>query len=500
MPEPRARFPWWIPLGAVVVALGFVRTLAAPFDFIDDGNLVYPAPAGTSAAGHAELWWANVAANVDHLGPFRPTLWMHWHAQANLFGADPVAWRAYRLMWCALAAGTLLWLMRELRVPAPAALLATAAAMWNPYRSEIWTSLTLAEGGAMPYALFGLIAARRAAQSQRPLWWDVTGALAVLMALGFKNTFAALVPAQLVLRVWADDLTLREALRRNAARAAALSVTLVLPVAHFIYFKLNWHPGQYEPAPPSLAQALVVLKGLKGGTGLDLLGAGVVAALLVAIRGRGPLAEFRAALVGGAVLAAAGAAVYLPMAGFSGRYSMPAAWGLDVLFAVLLTALVRAPRATGRVVAIVLLCGGLALTLVTTLHRQQEAAARAHLLWGVVHHLESHAAPGATVAWISGDPLRGELGVEEGIHVQWHLANRGRGDVRIALLDANEQPLSRVEVRASAAAPVYRVAGAKDAGAAWEPDRAFGVAYQFGRKRYDCHLSRRPAPSVVRAP
>ena len=43
------RFPWWIPLGAVVIALGFARTVAAPFDFIDDGNLVYPAPAGTSA-------------------------------------------------------------------------------------------------------------------------------------------------------------------------------------------------------------------------------------------------------------------------------------------------------------------------------------------------------------------------------------------------------------------------------------------------------------------
>ncbi len=497
MPDPRARFPWWIPLGAVVVALGFARTLVAPFDFIDDGNLVYPAPAGTSAEGHAQLWWANVAANVDHLGPFRPTLWMHWHAQANLFGADPLVWRAYRLALCALAAGMLLWLMRELRVPAPAALFATAAAMWNPYRSEIWTSLTLSEGGAMPYALFGLIAARRAARSAHPLWWDVTGALAVLVALGCKNTFAALVPAQVLLRIWADDLSPRDALRRNAARAAALALTLTLPVAHFVYFKLNWHPGQYEPTAPSLAQTVVVLKGLKGGMGLDFLGAGVVAALIVVVRARGELREFRAALACGAVLAGAGAAVYLPMAGFSGRYAMPAAWGLDVLFAVLLAALLRAPRCLGRTSAFVLLFVGLTAVLIATVHKQEKAAARARMLWAVVHHLETSAPTGATVAWISGDPARGELGVEEGIHVQWHLANRGRGDIRITLLDLNEQPLPRVEVRAGAGAPMFRIAAAREAGVAWEPDRDFGAAYQFGRKRYDCHISRRPR-AVVR--
>ena len=32
--------------------------------------------------------------------------------------------------------------------------------MWNPYRNEIWTSLTLSEGVAMPYALAGLCWAR----------------------------------------------------------------------------------------------------------------------------------------------------------------------------------------------------------------------------------------------------------------------------------------------------------------------------------------------------
>src|SRR5687767_9006001 len=103
-PAAPARFPWWVPAGAVALALAYLPTLFAPFDFVDDGNLVYPAPPGTTLREHAGLWWERVATNVEHLGPFRPALWVHWHLQANLFGADPLAWRACRLAWCALAA------------------------------------------------------------------------------------------------------------------------------------------------------------------------------------------------------------------------------------------------------------------------------------------------------------------------------------------------------------------------------------------------------------
>ncbi len=139
--------------------------------------------------------------------------------------------------------------------PAAVRVLAVAAlAMWNPYRNEIWTSLTLGEGVAMPYALFGLVAARKAAASPRPLKWEVASALAVLVALGCKNVFAALVPAQIALRMWPDGISPREAWRRNGWRSLALGVTLVMPAAHFVYFKLHWHPGQYETQGPTLAQ------------------------------------------------------------------------------------------------------------------------------------------------------------------------------------------------------------------------------------------------------
>src|SRR5262245_4799870 len=215
MTDSASRSLSWIPAGAALLALAYLPTLSAPFDFIDDGNLVYPAPPGTTLRGHAELWWKQVAANVEHLGPFRPVLWAHWHVQANLFEGNPQLWRLFRFCWCVLAAGMLLWLFRELGIPPVAALLAGAVAMWNPYRNEIWMSLTLSEGVAMPYALFALIAARKASLCDRPLWWDVGGVLCVLLALGCKNTFAALVPAQIALRFLPEGTSLRDAWRNH---------------------------------------------------------------------------------------------------------------------------------------------------------------------------------------------------------------------------------------------------------------------------------------------
>jgi len=494
------RFPRWIFGAAVAISLAYVPSLTTPFDFIDDGNLVYPAPPGTTLRGHIETWWSDVVANVNHLGPFRPTLWAHWHLQANLFGADPFLWRLYRLVWVALAAGMLLWLLRELRVPAPTAIFATAAAMWNPYRGEIWTSLTLSEGVAMPYAIFALVAARRGATANRPWMWDLAGMACALVALGCKNTFAAIVPAQIVLRMWPDGLALREAIRQNTLRCVLLSFSLALPVVHFIYFKLNWHAGQYQPPGPNFAQLGRMLSGLKGAMGMDFLGAGIAAAVACSARGFAVLREYRAALLCGAVLTAAGIVVYLPMDMMSGRYTLPAAWGLDILFALLLTAVLRTSIGWRRTATWVVLIVGLIAVLCACVHRQEKFQARARMLWDVVHHIETTAPPNATIAWKTGDTARGELGVEEGIHMQWHLARRGRSDVRIALLDSDEQPVSRVELAPADGKALFRiVAGEGKDRQGWETDRSFSVKYQFGRKRFGCHVSRLDVASV-RAP
>ena len=530
-----SRFPWWVPAGGLLLAALYLPTLATPFDFVDDGNLVYPS-ATSGVVGHAELWWEKVRANYDHLGPFRPTLWVHWQLQANLFGGDAAVWRAYRLAWCALAATMLLWLFRELGVRPLAALAAGALAIWNPYRNEVWTSLTLAEGVAMPYALFGLVAARKAATSPHPLRWELASALAVFVALGCKNTFAALVPAQILLRMWPDGLSLGEAWRQNGRRALLLGLTLVMPAAHFVYFKQHWHPGQYETPGLSLAQLGRVLNALKGAVSLEFVAAGVVLAAVavwVAKRplprplpyeGRGrspepPSSVFLPLSPGGRgkkwgwggtaggvwaalLLLAAGVVVYLPMGMMSGRYAMPAVWGLDVLLALLLTALAATPPTVWKRAAWAGVAAGLIAVAVAGVGKQEKFAARARMLWDAVHHVEATAPPGVRVAWVSGDSLKGGLNVEEGIHFQWHLYHRGRGDVKVALYDAAGQPLARTELLPPDGPADLLVCGRpEEASGFWcDPAEAFTARYWLGRKQYTCYLGRPRPPGFAAAP
>src|SRR5260370_36268279 len=100
--------------------------------------------------------WQKIVANYEDLGPFRPVLWLHWEVAADVLQGSELGWRLTRLVWCAFAAVMLLWLFAELRIPVLAALVAGAVAMWSRYRNEIWTSLSLGEGVAMPYALLAL--------------------------------------------------------------------------------------------------------------------------------------------------------------------------------------------------------------------------------------------------------------------------------------------------------------------------------------------------------
>ena len=452
-----------------------------------------------------------MAANVDHLGPFRPTLWAHWEVFANTLDANPVAWRAMRLAWCGFAATALLWLLRELGLAPAAALVAAAAAVWNPYRNEIWTSLTLSEGVAMPYALAALAAARRAAGSPRSLRWDLLSAACVLTCLGCKNTFVAVVPAQLALRLLPDGLTARDGWRQGKWAVPLYLAPLLLPAAHFVYFKLHWHPGQYETPGPSLAQAGRFASWMKGAMGLDFLGAGValvVGALALGesprtiVRGLG--VRYRAALIGGALLLLAGAAVYLPVPMVAARYTMPAVWGTDILFAVLLTAFVALPLSWPKRVAWAGVAAGMAVLAVANVGRQERVMARSRVLWDAVHVVERTAPPGARVAWAcgTGDSAAGRLNAEEGIHFRWHLLHRGRGDVKIQLLDADTGgPVPRVELPAPDGPPDFRLVGGPGADdpPGWDAVRTFSERYRLGTRQYTCRLSERPRLPEPRA-
>jgi len=490
----------WILLGGLVLGLGYFPMLNAPFDFIDDGNLVYPAPEGTTPTQHADRWWDKVQANVEHLGPFRPALWVHWELTANVVGADPLAWRSLRLLWCAFAASMFLWLLKELKIHPVAALLVAAAAFWNPYRNEIWTSLTLAEGVAMPYAFLALVAARKAASSTAPWKWDFAALFGLLMALGCKNVFVAIVPAMVVLRVLPDNVSFKDVWKGRGLRAGLYLLPLALPLAHFVYFQQHWQPGHYETPGPSWGQALRIGSWMKGAAGLDFLGLGIlgVAGTVAWTTKRAAFADHRAALLAGGLLLAFGVAVYVPLQIMAMRYTMPAVWGFDLLLAILLTHFLRVPAVVPRRVGLAALGLGLAVMTVANVGRQEKVSARSRVLWNALEHVEREASPNARVAWISG-PSPG-LNAEEGIHFHWHLLHRGRGDVHVALFDGNGQPIDRVEVPLLDREPEFRIA-LEPADGPWDAGPKFGSSYWLGRKQYSCQVqtARRPStsPSVL---
>lgn len=475
--------------GAVLLACLYLPTLVARFDFTDDGNLVYPTPAPT-ATDRLACFWDRVVDNFNHLGPFRPVVWTHWEIAAELFGADAVRWRLARLGWNAVSAGMLLWLLCELGARPGPAMFTAALAMGSAYRSEIWTSLTLSEGVAMPYALGTLVCAVRAARSRRPWRWDCAGLFCAVAALGCKNTFAALVPAQFALRLFEGGLPLREAWQRHRLPALLLVSVLILPAAHYVVFRLNWHPGQYTPGQPTWAQFERMLKTLAGAANLSYLGPG----LLLVVLSAGPVLRERlrhhtVALLAGVLLLLAGIAVYVPLNATSARYSMPAVWGADIVLAVLLTEWANAPAGTLKRLAGVALGLGLAGVLVANLGRQERVAARAEVLWQILEHVEREAEPGAVVDWRAGP----HLDLEEGIHFAWHLQGRGRGDVVVRLLGPDGQPRVRPEVPVPDAPASFLVAESPAAPAQWQTERTFTIAYWFGLRAHRAYLFR-PRP------
>jgi hypothetical protein len=484
----------------------YLPTLATRFDFIDDGNLVYPA-APMPLHQRLHLVWDKIVANYQHLGPFRPVLWAHWETEAELLGANTFLWRSARLFWAMLATGTLLWLLRELRIRPVAAVLVAALAMWNPYRGEIWTSLTLSEGVAMPYALLALVCAIRAARSPRPLIWDVFGFLGVLAALGCKNTFVALIPVQLLLRIAPDGGSFREGWRRHGRRACLLALSVLIPLGHYVYFKLSWHPGQYVTEGPSLAQLGRLLSSIKGAISLDFLGLGVALSVMALfLSGRrsnqadvwsGSETEeraglgliwhrHRAACLAGLLLLACGIGVYLPLSMVSGRYSIPAVWGADLCLAALLSVLAEATAVMWRRLAYVAIIAGVAIVAVANLGKQDKFAARATLLWQALEFVENQAPTGTTLAWMDSP----ELNLEEGIHFCWHLGARGRNDLAWRLLDHQGLPQKRVELPESGESPALLFTGTQSPppGGQWQMLREFKSFYWGHTREYHCYL------------
>lgn len=490
-PAPQKKSFRTILLWALLITCLYLPTLGTPFDFIDDGDLVYPSHRPT-LEGKAEYYWERVVANYEHLGPFRPTLWAHWRVAAETFDANPVLWRAGRLGFTFFATVTMLLLFTELGFAWPVALLTVTLAMWNQYRSEIWTSLTLAEGVAMPYAILTLVCALRGARSARPLAWDLAGIFCMLVALGCKNTFAVMVPVQILFRLAPDGHDIVQKLRKNCLRAALLSASLLLPILHYIYFTTHWHPGQYKTGGHAAGQFWGMVMAEKGAVSADFMAVGYLLALVAIVMGgrfRACAAEVwekhRAPLLGGLALLVLGVGIYSRIDGIAGRYSMPAAWGLDMWIGILLTLLLAAPKTLVKQAAWAAIFIGLVAVGVSNIGHQFTFAARAKLLWQVVHQFENNPPQGA-VAWV-GDK---KLGTEEGIHVAWHLRER-QHPIDMHLFDNAGAPQERVELNPkneSDQLAMTSTGRTVPLPGQWKEVRTFDQTYWFGFKHYTCTL------------
>jgi hypothetical protein len=181
-----------------------------------------------------------------------------------------------------------------------------------------------------------------------------------------------------------------------------------------------------------------------------------------------------------------GIAVYLPIPALSGRYTMPAVWGVDLMLAALLSGLASVPLICWRRAAWGGLAVGLAVVAGANVGRQEKFAARAAVLWDTLEYVEETAAPDERVAWVSGPGLN----VEEGIHFRWHLLARGRPTLAVELYDTEGRPEERCELPPAAGRARLAVTGSPEPppGGAWALRQTFRRPYWGGRKEYDCYL------------
>jgi hypothetical protein len=495
------RFPWLL-LAAVLIPCVYLPTLATRFDFADDGVIVYPGPSMSLGQRLRHVWDLTIA-DFHNTGPFRPLTWAHWEAGASLLGPHDFARRAARLLWSILAAGALLCLLSELRLHPIASVLTTALAMWNPYRGEIWLGLGLTEAFAYPYALLGMICAIRAARASRPLPWDVAGALCLLASLGVKNTFVAIIPVQVFLRLTAGGLSLGEGWRRQGRHCFWYLAAMVLPITHFVLLKLDPRPNHYGTGL-TWVQLGRMLKAVAGAMSWDLLAPGLALAALAVWLGRArntaqpasfaampqsalpEWVRYRLAIQTGLALLVCGIGVYVPINGVAGRYTIPAVWGADLWLGVLLSALVSVPLLFWRRLAFGVLALGMLAVVVTNVGRQEKVAARNALLWQALEYLEQMARKETTVAWVGTAEVgvaTPELPFSEGAHFQAHLLARGRSDM-------NVQPVAR---QVEKVLPDLALSGTSvpPGEGDFRLVHKFHTHYWAGRKSFHCYLWQR---------
>ncbi|MFQ3650122.1 MAG: hypothetical protein SNJ75_07305 [Gemmataceae bacterium] len=408
----------WVLLGAIVLPGLYLPMLMAPFDFSEDSCLVYP-----QASTWKELL-ARVAHSTWHefqtTGPFRPVTWGHWHTAAMLMGPRAEMRRLTRLFWCMLTTGAVLMLLREIGASVTAAFVTAAYALWNPFRAEIWISLGMPEAFAYPYAMLALYAAVRAARSERAWRWDLLGWFLLLICLGIKNVFISLIPALVWLRLMAGQRPWQQ----QWVGALGYALLAALPLLHIVLLKLDPKPSHF-PTRLSLAQALHFTRAFASAITFHTL-LPTLLGLALAVRWRALLQPWPI-VIGAGLLMVSGMGIYMPITEMYPRYTMPAVWGYDLLFALILTQL-----EVGSLVWRQLALAGLLITLGIVgwrcLARQDELIARGQMNWLAVRYLEHHFTAEDAVAVVHPRQATTHLDLSQSecFHLIGHLKQRGR--------------------------------------------------------------------------
>ncbi len=488
------RWPWWgLVLAGMLGGLCYLPSVGAGFDFADDGVFAYPQPCSSWYEFHSVVW-DKAVEEFRGKGPFRPVAWWFWQGEAEWFADHPLAWRLFRVAWAGLACAVFLWLLQDLGIRPAIACLVVGLAQLNPYRGEIWIALTHCEGLAMPFALGSLLCAWRAGPASRPWAWDLAGMVCALLAIGCKNVFLAVVPAQMYLRLVSGGIPLWQGIQQHGWRALLLSLVSLFPITHFVLFKTQAIAQPYQLGW-DWWHVLGQVRSMGGAMSVDYLAAVLLVgtvALLWTPQARKEFrqvaARYRPILGAGLLLFVLGVGVYSPLLGLAGRYTVPGVWGLDLVLAVFFTALFGLPGTVWKRAAGVALAGGAAALLVACLGRQDKNAARITLLWNVLEYVEQIAPPTSQVAWAGVDwsqRTADDLELGEGFHFHLHLQGRGRNAVHVVTYEV----ASRQQLHAGASTQ-WLLSGScqPPEKGAWTLVKEFRRPYWLGRRDFSCYL------------
>jgi len=419
-PSPGNQLPAW--LCALLITAPLSITVFFPFDFVDDGCLVY-----RESPGIAKRVMEKTISEFHTRGPFRPMTWLHWELQAELFDQNAFMHRLARLGLAFLTAWLMMIFFNQMGCSNLPSAVASSILMLTPYRGEIWLSLGLTEAFFLPYCMLSLISTIRASQSHKLTIWDMVSWVSATAAIACKNTSVAIIPALLLLRAWPVGALFQPWNVRGPL--CFLASPAVFFIAHLIAFKLDTTPKEYSTSLPGLGHFLAWARALSRASALEFIGPGllIIVFSIFFARRHPPMGQgIRRIFATSLLLIFFGVGVHIPINGVSGRYSAIPGIGLDLIIGFAIQNSLDSKLSTISKWGLGLVMAGILVALATDLNKGLKQSNRSLLLWEVVGYVENHFDTQSQCQWLAeSKPEKNNLGKSEGIHMGWHLKNRG---------------------------------------------------------------------------